>query len=96
MPGPDFPKDNMEIARFHNAFIYSSAWVIARATWIHETENKFSGQVSCCVTTFLKLLLITGRNRTMVAAATIVIMAVADAERISIFPLMCPNQARSV
>ena len=32
----------------------------------------------------------------MVAAATIVIMAAADGERISIFPLVCPDKARSV
>ena len=38
----------------------------------------------------------TGGNRTMVAATTIVIMATADDERISIFPLVCPDQARSV
>ena len=38
----------------------------------------------------------TGGNRAMVAAATIVIMAAADGERISIFPLMCPNKARCV
>ena len=39
---------------------------------------------------------LTGGNRTMVAAATIVIMAAADGERISIFPLVCPDKARSV
>ena len=38
----------------------------------------------------------TGGNRTMVAAATIVSMAAADGERISIFPLVCPNKARCV
>ena len=38
----------------------------------------------------------TGGNRTMVAAATIVSMAAADGEHISIFPLMCPNEARCV
>ena len=38
----------------------------------------------------------TGGNRTMVAAATIVSMAVADGERISIFPLVFPNKARCV
>ena len=32
----------------------------------------------------------------MVAAATIVSMATADGERISIFPLVCPNKARCV
>ena len=37
-----------------------------------------------------------GWNRTMVAAATIVSMAAADGERISIFPLVCPNKARCV
>ena len=42
------------------------------------------------------LNLITGGNRTMVAAATIVIMAAADGERISIFPLVCPDKACSV
>ena len=35
-------------------------------------------------------------NRTMVASATIFSMAAADGERISIFPLVCPNKARSV
>ena len=35
-------------------------------------------------------------NRTMVAAATIVSMAAADGEHISIFPLVCPNKARCV
>ena len=38
----------------------------------------------------------TGGNRTMVTAATIVSMAAADGERISIFPLVCPNKARCV
>ena len=38
----------------------------------------------------------TGGNRTMVAAATIVSMAAADGERISIFPLVYPNKARWV
>ena len=38
----------------------------------------------------------TGGNRTMVAAATIVSMAAADDERISIFPLVCPNKAHCV
>ena len=37
-----------------------------------------------------------GGDRTMVAAATIVSMAVADGELISIFPLVCPNKARCV
>ena len=37
--------------------------------------------------------LITGGNRTMVAAATIVSTAAADGERISIFPLVCLNKA---
>ena len=32
----------------------------------------------------------------MVAAATIVSMAPANGERISIFPLVCPNKAHSV
>ena len=32
----------------------------------------------------------------MVAAATIVSMAAADGERISIFPLVCPNKAHCV
>ena len=32
----------------------------------------------------------------MVAAANTVIMAAADGEPISIFPLMCPDKARSV
>ena len=32
----------------------------------------------------------------MIAAATIVIMAVVDDQRISIFPLVCPDKARSV
>ena len=36
----------------------------------------------------------TGGNRTMVA--TIVSMATADGERISIFPLVCLNKARCV
>ena len=45
---------------------------------------------------WLSLLWITGGNRTMVAAATIVSMAAADGERISIFPLVCPNKARCV
>ena len=40
--------------------------------------------------------LVTGGNRTMVAAATIVSMAAADGERISIFPLVCPNKALCV
>ena len=34
-----------------------------------------------------------GGNRTMVAAATIISLAAADGERISIFPLVCPNKA---
>ena len=38
----------------------------------------------------------TGGNRTMVAAATIVSMAAAYGERISIFLLVCPNKARCV
>ena len=38
----------------------------------------------------------TGGNRTMVAAATIVIMAPVDGERISISPLVCPDKARCV
>ena len=38
----------------------------------------------------------TGGNRTMVAAATIVSMAAADGERISIFPLVGPNKAGRV
>ena len=38
----------------------------------------------------------TGGNRTMVAAATIVSMAAANGERISIYPLVCPNNARCV
>ena len=42
------------------------------------------------------LLHFTGGNRTMVAAATIVIMAAADGERISIFPLVCPDKDRGV
>ena len=42
------------------------------------------------------LCIITGGNRTMVAAATIVSMAAADGEHISIFPLVCPNEARCV
>ena len=41
-------------------------------------------------------LYLTGGNRTMVAAATIVSMAAADGERISIFPLVCPNKAHRV
>ena len=39
---------------------------------------------------------VTGGNRTMVATATIITMAVTDCERISIFPLMWPNKASSV
>ena len=38
----------------------------------------------------------TGGNRTMVAAATIVSMAAADGEHISMFPLVCPNKAPCV
>ena len=41
-------------------------------------------------------LIITGWNRTMVAAATIVSMAAADGERILIFLLVCPDKTRSV
>ena len=41
-------------------------------------------------------MFITGGNRTMVAAVTIVSMAAADGKRISIFPLVCPNKARCV
>ena len=44
----------------------------------------------------IRHLTITGGNRTMVAAATIVSMAAADGERLSIFPLVCPNKARCV
>ena len=51
-------------------------------------ENAF--QLLCDV------IMNTGGNRTMVAAATIVSMAAADSERISIFPLVCPNKARCV
>ena len=47
-------------------------------------------------TTLMKVWKTTGGNRTMVAAATIVSMAAADGERISIFPLVCPNKARCV
>ena len=54
--------------------------------------------VRACVCLFVCLCacMITGGNRTMVAAATIVSMAAADGERISIFPLVCPNKARRV
>ena len=38
----------------------------------------------------------TGGNRTMVAAATIVIMAAAASEYISIFPSLCHNETRYV
>ena len=44
----------------------------------------------------VKSWMFTGGNRTMVAAATIVSMAAANGERISIFPLVCPNNARCV
>ena len=64
-----------------------SAWLFGQLNTIEKNadENNILIYQEICI-----------YNRTMVAAANIVIMAAADGERISIFPLVCPDKAHSV
>ena len=73
-------KENTQTCPHHRFFVIE----------IH--DNHFLAQSASNV----KSVLLTGGNRTMVAAATIVIMAAPDGQRISIFPLVCPDKTWSV
>ena len=62
----------------------------------HDQTHIIYQPLSNIIAVFILQSKLTGGNRTMVSAATIVIMAAADGERISIFPLVCPDKAHSV
>ena len=75
--------------------IWIAHWKVS-IPWNHKTNGSHGWMVWVDGEVEIIHFMSNGGNHTMVAAATIVIMVAADGERISIFPLVCPNKARGV